>query len=110
MEDQTELLNILREPCNFTNSIFAYDHMKENPDKFSLIISEFSLTPPTCLKFKYYHSIIIFNILLYNNQLFFPNQHRIIKITPLSEIGYKTFIVVIYPKWHVPEGFFSKNK
>ena len=29
--------------CNSTNSILAYDHMKENPDKFSLIITEYSL-------------------------------------------------------------------
>ena len=51
VEDQTELLNILREPlpfsgyqtCNFTKSICAYDHMKANPDKFSLIRSEYSL-------------------------------------------------------------------
>ena len=51
VEDQTELLNLLRKPlqmsgyqtCNFTNYNFAYDHMKENPDKFSLIISEYSL-------------------------------------------------------------------
>ena len=48
VDDDPDLLNIFSEAiemsgyvvCSFTNPLLAYQHIKENPDKYSLVITD----------------------------------------------------------------------